>query len=83
MSEKQRKYKKLLCSHCDKVVCKSTWYKHYNELNGERSGLESSIAEFDFGSSSSEESTDNYIDDADGLDSQIAPSDESFYKVML
>lgn len=32
MMEKQRKYRKLYCPHCEKSVSKSTWYTHYNQF---------------------------------------------------
>ena len=62
MMEKQRKYRKLYCPHCERSVSKSTWYCHYNQFydcddeRWEAPALQNpDHGDFDFGSSSDSE----------------------------
>ena len=72
--EKQRKYRKLYCPHCDKSLSKSTWYEHYHEFfdQGEsrwkvsKQGNLMSGSDFNFGTDS--DSDHDEIDDGLNID---------------
>lgn len=38
-SAKKRKSCKLFCSHCSKMVSRSTWYRHYSEFCDQTTGV--------------------------------------------
>jgi hypothetical protein len=70
--EKQRKYRKLHCPHCERSVPKSTWYSHYREFYESPQWKKASPSkpeeEFNFDSSDSDRS--DVITDQDGVENE-------------